>query len=505
MATDQKLISSLLDLSRNVDKLSGDIRKNITSTDDLIESHEKSAESGDKIVKVVEKINGLDLNSLKNEFNQLTKSIGELDFKGLSTDLKTLDFKELSNDIKSLDFKGFSKGIENLGLKDIGNFIKTDIKNIPNLAKEIIAKKPDEPLNSDKIEEIVSGSMETLLKKGKDLLGIPNESKNLEETFNSLIGDKLPELIKTEFSKKTTENPINDILETFTKNSGNSVMNNIKGLIPKDLLKNIESPLKEMSSLLNFDDKNPIFKEGLGNLNKSISSKIENILSPDSLSGFVGNIGKNFSEKLNLKKSPLFSGAFDTLNKVKNLDFGLDNPSELIQRGGSLLKGLDKNNLIGTGVGLAKSVGSMFSKNKQDSFLNKIEPLQSKNIIPTFKENKIPSLSTKIPEIKTPEIKKSITSLSPKPQPKLSSSVIESSTTDTGLPDNNLQKPVNDIKTVSKSDDKDSSKSNNQSESLSSKDIQEMKATLVRIALLLEGPLNVTSGDRVLRPDSRRI
>ena len=424
MATDQKLISSLLDLSRNVDKLSSDIRKNIASTDDLIESHEKSAESGNKIVKVVEKINGLDLNSLKNEFNQLTKNIGELDFKGLSTDLKTLDFKELSNDIKSLDFKelsndiksldfkGFSKGMENPGLKDIGNVIKTDIKNIPNLAKEIIAKKPDEALNSDKISEIVSGSMETLLKKGKDLLGIPNESKNLEETFNSLIGDKLPELIKTEFSKKTTENPINDILETFTKNSGNSVMNNIKGLIPTDLLKNIESPLKEMSSLLNFNDKNPIFKKGLGNLNKSISSKIENILSPDSLSGFVGNIGKNFSEKLNLKKSPLFSGAFDTLNKVKNLDFGLDNPSKLIQRGGSLLKGLDKNNLIGTGVGLAKSVGSMFSKNKQDSFLNKMEPLQSKNIIPTFKkENKIPSLSTKIPAIKTPEIKKSITSL----------------------------------------------------------------------------------------------
>ena len=269
MATDQKLISSLLDLSRNADKLSSDIRKNITSTDDLIESHEKSAESGNKIVKVVEKINGLDLNSLKNEFNQLTKNIGELDFKGLSTDLKTLDFKELSNDIKSLDFKGFSKGMENPGLKDIGNVIKTDIKNIPNLAKEIIAKKPDEALNSDKISEIVSGSMETLLKKGKDLLGIPNESKNLEETFNSLIGDKLPELIKTEFSKKTTENPINGISEAFTKNSGNSVMDNIKGLIPTDLLKNIESPLKEMPSLLNFDDKNTIFKEGLGNLNKS--------------------------------------------------------------------------------------------------------------------------------------------------------------------------------------------------------------------------------------------
>ena len=91
MATDPKLISSLLDLSRNVDKLSGDIKKNTATTSDLVEVQEKSAEGTKDLGKVADSIKGLDLKSLKGEFSQLTKSIGGLDLPFSDIPLKRKD------------------------------------------------------------------------------------------------------------------------------------------------------------------------------------------------------------------------------------------------------------------------------------------------------------------------------------------------------------------------------------------------------------------------------
>ena len=67
--------------------------------------------------------------------------------------------------------------------------------------------------------------------------------------------------------------------------------------------------------------------------------------------------------------------------------------------------------------------------------------------------------------------------------------------------------PTEAVSTESKTADKPAeTKSEKMGDSgITSNDIQEMKAALVRIASLLEGPLNVSPMSSPYRPDSRRV
>ena len=106
------------------------------------------------------------------------------------------------------------------------------------------------------------------------------------------------------------------------------------------------------------------------------------------------------------------------------------------------------------------------------------------------------------PELKTPELKTDIKKLStppaPKAQPKPAAKEEVAET---------KKSPTESVSTESKTEAKstETKPEKNGESGITSNDIQEMKAALVRIASLLEGPLNVSPMSSPYRPDSRRV
>ena len=135
MATDQKLISHLLDLSRNIEKLSGEVKKSTAATTTLVDNNIDESKKGEKDQsKILESLKGLDFKGLKDEMSSLTKGFGNLDIKGLSEGIKNLDFKGIGDGLKNLDLKGVGEGLKNLDFKGLTETMKgIDLKGLGDL------------------------------------------------------------------------------------------------------------------------------------------------------------------------------------------------------------------------------------------------------------------------------------------------------------------------------------------------------------------------------------
>jgi hypothetical protein len=508
MATDPKLISSLLDLSRNVDKLSGDIKKNTATTSDLVEVQEKSTEGTKDLGKVADSIKGLDLNSLKGEFSQLTKSIGGLDFKSLSTDLKSLDFKSLSKDLKSLDFKGLTEGIKGLDFKGIGDMTKgLDIKSLAGGLKE-----------GGGIKDVVSGSLGGLLKGGKGLLGAFEKGGPVNQTGQYLVGEKGPEIVKLQQGSAVISNDIlkerADILNRLGSKapSEQEIANKRIELIKADPMYYDDEQGEEWlySDVNDYLESLIVFgKEDLSKLSKPVSNKAEALVNPSVAQSKDSKKEKKEDDKSKLKekKEGLFSRMFGKKKDKENEGKaeGDENKSKLgadiFAKGKDLLKDVDKTKLLSSGADLLKGAGGMFGDKLGGKLGTAGDILGVGSEL--SKQVKLPSLAKKAPELKTPELKTDIKKLStppaPKAQPKPAAAKEEVS--------EGKKSPTEAVSTESKTADKPAeTKSEKMGDSgMTSNDIQEMKSALVRIASLLEGPLNVSPMSGPYRPDSRRV
>jgi len=504
MATDPKLISSLLDLSRNVDKLSGDIKKNTATTSDLVEVQEKSTEGTKDLGKVADSIKGLDLNSLKGEFSQLTKSIGGLDFKSLSTDLKSLDFKSLSKDLKSLDFKGLTEGIKGLDFKGIGDMAKgLDIKSLAGGLKE-----------GGGIKDVVSGSLGGLLKGGKGLLGAFEKGGPVNQTGQYLVGEKGPEIVKLQQGSAVIPNDIlkarQDILKKLGPDapSEKEISRKRNELLTADpvyydgepdwLEEDINSYLEGLQGKVTSE----FTQDDLKKLTKPVNNKAEEVVNPPAPTDKKEKKSEEKEAKLKEKKEGLFSRIFGKKDKENDGKAEDDkNKSDIFAKGKDLLKDVDKTKLLSSGSDLLKGASGMFG----DKLGGKLGT--AGNILGAgselSKQVKLPSLAKKAPELKTPELKTDIKKLStppaPKAQPKPAAAKEEVS--------EGKKSPTEAVSTESKTSDKPAeAKSEKMGDSgMTSNDIQEMKSALVRIASLLEGPLNVSPMSGPYRPDSRRV
>jgi len=504
MATDPKLISSLLDLSRNVDKLSGDIKKNTATTSDLVEVQEKSTEGTKDLGKVADSIKGLDLNSLKGEFSQLTKSIGGLDFKSLSTDLKSLDFKSLSKDLKSLDFKGLTEGIKGLDFKGIGDMAKgLDIKSLAGGLKE-----------GGGIKDVVSGSLGGLLKGGKGLLGAFEKGGPVNQTGQYLVGEKGPEIVKLQQGSAVIPNDIlkarQDILKKLGPDapSEKEISRKRNELLTADpvyydgepdwLEEDINSYLEGLQGKVTSE----FTQDDLKKLTKPVNNKAEEVVNPPAPTDKKEKKSEEKEAKLKEKKEGLFSRIFGKKDKENDGKAeGDKNKSDIFAKGKDLLKDVDKTKLLSSGSDLLKGASGMFG----DKLGGKLGT--AGNILGVgselSKQVKLPSLAKKAPELKTPELKTDIKKLStppaPKAQPKPAAAKEEVS--------EEKKSPTEAVSTESKTADKPAeTKSEKMGDSgMTSNDIQEMKSALVRIASLLEGPLNVSPMSGPYRPDSRRV
>lgn len=508
MATDPKLISSLLDLSRNVDKLSGDIKKNTATTSDLVEVQEKSAEGTKDLGKVADSIKGLDLKSLKGEFSQLTKSIGGLDFKSLSGDLKALDFKSLSKDLKSLDFKGLTQGLKGLDFKGIGDMAKgLDIKSLAGGLKE-----------GGGIKDVVSGSLGGLLKGGKGLLGAFEKGGPVNQTGQYLVGEKGPEIVKLQQGSAVISNDIlkarQDILKKLGPDapSEKEIANKRRELILSDPLyydeesgwleEDINSYLEGLQGKVTSE----FTQDDLKKLSKPVNNKAEEVVNPPAPTNKKEKKSEEKEAKLKEKKEGLFSRMFGKKKDKENEGKaeGDENKSKLgadiFAKGKDLLKDVDKTKLLSSGSDLLKGAGGMLG-DKLGGKLGAAGDILGKGS-ELSKQIKLPSLAKKTPELKTPELKTDIKKLStppaPKAQPKPAAKEEVAET---------KKSPTESVSTESKTEAKstETKPEKNGESGITSNDIQEMKAALVRIASLLEGPLNVSPMSSPYRPDSRRV
>ena len=521
--TDPKLIAQLLDLSRNVEKLSGEVKKNTTVSKDLVKSdteESKSPVDAKTMTGIAEGLKSMDLKGLKDEFKGLKeglKGIDKLDFKGLENGLKSLDFKGLEKGLKGLDFKGLEQGLKGFDVKSITESFKgiTDLKNmdIGGMAKNLVS--------SGGVKDLISGSIGNI---GKGLLGGFASGGVVKNPGAYLVGEKGPEIAN--LPKNTTVIP-NDktesILSGFEQFKPASLNNRIKGKkYPskeeiaekrRELLN--EAPASYTVNKLHDDieyfinnyesakQSDTFTKEDIAKLGKSTTKSILTGSPSDTRKIDKASLGANEENKnpQNSEKKPsLFSKMFSKEN-VKNIGGKIEGAAGGLL-GGGLVGGL-KDKLTGSLKGSAESLINKESLGIPDfakgtlssglSFLNKGSKESSPGLLGDIKKN-IPTLSN-IPSVKS------------KAEAVASKAVanIESKSPVANIQGNNpISAPSNTETSKTESTSAAEAKPGEDAP-ITKKDIDAMLSALGRIASLLEGPLSVSSMDSPIRPDSRRI
>jgi len=518
---DQKLISSIFDLTKNVDKLSGDIKKNAASTSELAAAQEKSAESTKDFGKVAESIKGLDLKSLKGEFSELTKSIGGLDFKSLSGDLKALDFKGLTKDLKSLDFKGLTQGLKGLDLKGvIGGAKGLDLKGISGSLGDI-----------GSLKDTISGSLGGLLKGGgKGILGSFEDGGDVKKTGNYLVGERGPEVVNLKTGSAVIPNNIlkerQDILKKLGSDapsekeisrkrnelllSDPTYYDNEPGWLEEDINSYLEGLQGKSTS--------EFTQEDLKKLSKPVDNKAEELVNPSAASTKNDKKEKNKEDKTKLKekKDGLFSKIFGKKDKEESEGENKKSKfSDLISKGGDLLKenkDVLKGKVSELGLGGISDIikpkkdgggpGGMMGLNKKSAGDDGSGLLSS-----------IKGLSKKSGDSESGGIKSDIVKLSKK-EKKAGMTADSLSTSPNQSPDNK-QSPVASPPIAStepssttagkEKSDSPSSASSMEGGQLTAADGAEIKMLLARIASTLEGTLSVSALESPFRPDSRKF
>jgi hypothetical protein len=522
---DQKLISSIFDLTKNVDKLSVDIKKNAASTSELAAAQEKSTESTKDLGKVAESIKGLDLKSLKGEFSELTKSIGGLDFKGLSGDLKALDFKGLTKDLKSLDFKGLTQGLKGLDLKGIvGGAKGLDLKGISGSLGDI-----------GSLKDTISGSLGGLLKGGgKGILGAFAEGGDVKKTGNYLVGEKGPEVVNLKAGAAVIPNNIlkarQDILKKLGSDapSEKEISRKREELLTSDPLYYdgepgwLEEDLNSYLEGLQGKATSEFTQEDLKKLSKPVDNKAEELVNPSSTSAKIDKKGKSEEDKAKLKekKDGLFSKIFGKKDKDEAESGDKKSKfSDLISKGGDLLKE-NKDALKGKASELGLAGMSDIFKSKKDGggpggMLNSLKGLNKKSgedgasgLLSSIK-----GLGKKSGDGESGGIKSDIVKLSKKENKSVTPGDSISSPTNQAA-DNKKSTTASPTITSAESSGPTTGKEKSDASAaaspmdggqLTAADGAEIKMLLARMASALEGTLTVSSLESPFRPDSRKF
>jgi hypothetical protein len=525
--TDPKLVSQLLDLSRNVEKLSGEIKKNTTVNKEIVKSDTAEAKSpvdAKSMAGIAEGLKSMDLKGLKDEFKGLKdglKGIDKLDFKGLENGLKSLDFKGLEKGLKGLDFKGLEQGLKGFDVKSLTESFKgiTDLKNIDigGMAKNLVS--------GGGVKDLISGSIGNI---GKGLLGGFASGGVVKNPGAYLVGEKGPEIAN--LPKNATVIP-NDKTEAILSGKPSSINAKLKA-------KNgTQYPTKEeieakRSELLKND---PAFYSDPAELNDEIEYYINNYKAVKQLDAYnkgdVAKLGKSTSKssiestpeikktteelvkgkptenkkkgnaELAEKKPGLFSKLFSKEN-VKNIGGKIEGAAGGLL-GGGLVGGL-KDKLTGSLKGSAESLINKESLGIPDfakgalssglSFLNKGPKESSSGLLGDIKKN-IPTLSN------MPSIKSKAEAVASK-----TVSNIESKSPIANIAENSPVSAISNTETgKAESTSAKSESKPGEDAGITKNDIDTIITLLARMGSLLEGPLSVSSMDSPIRPDSRRI
>ena len=522
MAFDQKLVAQLLDLSRNVEKLSGEVKKNTTVNKDLVKSdaaETKSPVDAKSMAGIAEGLKSMDLKGLKDEFKGLKeglKGIDKLDFKGLENGLKSLDFKGLEKGLKGLDFKGLEKGLKGFDVKTLTESFKgiTDLKNmdIGGMAKNLVS--------GGGVKDLISGSIGNI---GKGLLGGFEKGGDVKIPGAYLVGEKGPEIANLPKNTNVIPNDKTEAIlsgkpaaiNTLTK-PGKSSKSPSKEEIAAKRSELIASDPKlysdkdeleyELQSYIenykNGGKPETFTKEDVAKLGKS-TNKAVSTESPADIKRQVDAAAKassgvneaNKNSELSEKKPGLFSKLFSKEN-IKNVGGKIEGAA------GGMLGGGLKDKLTGTLKGSAESLINKESLGIPDfakssltsglSFLNKGQKERQPELLGDIKKN-MPTLLN-LPSIKTKTETPAQTSATPVNQAASALSPAKS------IADNAIGEITKGTNPESAAETKPGDK-----EGITKKDIDTIISLLSRMGSLLEGPLSISPMDSPLRPDSRRV
>jgi hypothetical protein len=552
MATDQKLISQIMDLSRNVEKLSGEMKKNTSVTSELTAKNESENKEGAKDqAKILDSLKGLDFKGLKDELSSvakgftgfdikgLTDGIKGLDFKGLSKDLKGLDFDGLSKNLKGLDFKGLGDGLKNLDIKGLSTDLKKlDFKDLTQSIKGIDLKgladmkgglgdiknlDVSSLAKGDGVKDLISGSIG---KMGKGLLGAFESGGVVKNSGAYLVGEKGPEIAN--LPKDTTVIP-NDKTEAMLSGNPASIKSKLK------TKKGAQYPSKEeidakRNELLKED---PDFYSDPVELNAELEYYIDNYKGPEKNDTFtiedVQKLGKPSvkndvasavvspppvaAAKLSEDKAATKLSESAKPEAVKNKNglfskiFGKKESSPEETKKDS---GIDVGNMVSKGAQLLSSAPpQLMGKFGDDAGV-------ASGVLDAVGKTEMPKL---IGPVNAPEIKNSIPSLSKKmSQPKAAEQ------NNSNASDSNIMEGISDITSKSGignaiSGIGDSAKSiigdvakgtdgiggASESSGAAPVNMDEVVDVLTKILNVMKGPLKVSPMDSPFRPNSKRI
>ncbi len=508
--SDPKLTAQMLDLSRNIEKLTGAVKTNTESTDQL----QKANSDSDKGLKdIASNLKNLNFKDISKEFKDISKNIKDLDFKKIGEDFKgvTKSFGEIGKnlgDIKSLkdipkSFVDISKslgGIKNLskdlgGIKDLGKNLG-DIKGV------------------GKIKDVVSGGI------GKKLLGAFADGGPVDETGSYLVGERGPEVVKLKEGSKVIPNEkLVTADQKLTEKKGptekqiSKYKNYLLGEYPdhyeefpeflegdvKDWIDRVryQSP-ETIDSLL--EGKGETFtKEDVAKLSTPVKS--ESTLAPTA----EAELSKKEKRKKEKEEERLAKEEAKTKKNESKLESSSERKEKLSDLTGNL-KESGKKALSGDMISKATTLGAgLLSKNiKTES------PLAKKAI-----ESGIKLSSDNLAKsLQKPELVSNVLPLK-KAAPKKSESEEKKSTSEESIESkkaeqdkaNQSASSIKDKETIASTKSQESSeKSSSKSETnISKNDIDDIKSALFRMASLLEGTLTVSAIESPYRPNSRRI
>ncbi len=509
--SDPKLTAQMLDLSRNIEKLTGAVKSNTESSENLDKSN-KESEKGLK--ETISKLGG-DIKSL--DFKALSKDLGGLKdltkgFEGVTKSIKDLDFKKVGE-----DFKNVAKSFGDIkSLKDIPKSfgeIKDLTKNFEGVTKSL--------KEADKVKDLISGDVGKKIGGfGKKILGAFEDGGPVNQTGDYLVGEKGPEIVKLESGSNVVPNEkIVTADQKLSERIGPSEKQIEK--YRKYLLNNSPDYYSEFPDELDYDVKDWIkstryqkestidsLLEGRGEetFTREDVAKLSSPVSPQSPSAPTADEELSKSEKRKKEREDRKSSKEKAKAEKKEQD--LESKKESEKKPGKLgdlakssLEKLKENSgkIIEKGTKLGEDLISKKIKNPElkkaaESGLKEVKELLSKATDKSKNVSTVTPLKTPAPKpSESPEKKSETQSQEPK---KVEPNKANTETSTSGSPGE-------------KSENKKGSgpeKSSSPGETNMSKaDIDEMKSALFRIASLLEGTLIVSPIESPYRPNSKRI
>lgn len=515
MDNNQKLVSQIADLSRNLNLVNESLKRNTQGIQTLIENQQDRETDTGSATET--QANGIV--SISKELKEISGALSKLSSPD-SPFSKMADAFEKSGS-QTFDFgtKGEIKGKFQTGgvAKEDGKYL------VGENGPEVVALPKGSGVIPINTKDLIEG-----LRKVPELSGLLKDSDNVNVT-----GDNFGKSILSSDGKRIS---LNRLITQYEDDSIEVDVDDPKG---KDTLERLENNLKSLESLEQAVDKRLAEelqtireertkldeKRGRPETSEEFSERIDkasdilNTLPPEERSQLAVAKATLEAQKILLNKTEE-PGSAESQNKesaesiavktdLKKINTEAKNPEGENKSGEESKKGPGIFSKLGDQ--LKKSAGRVAEGVAQQTGLGGVFSVAKKGIgaLSEKKKSEESSKSSAAPATEATKMEKSVSKLAtPAPKPE---APVEAPKPATPPPPVPKQVTVSQTETTAKSESGTGSKSTStstmtdQGNNITSEDMDAIKGALARIAFLLEGPLTVSQMEDPFRPNSKRV